>query len=307
MLDPEIEIFLRQLKQLQLPPLVTLSPMEARNMAARLWRKDLHPVSVANVMERTIPGPAGEIRLRIYTPMGSGPFPLMVYFHGGGWVLGNLDSMDRFCRVLARDAACAIVSVDYRLAPEHKFPAAVEDAYAATVWVASHGTELKGNPDRVAVGGDSAGGTLAAAVTLMARDRKTPHLCWQLLLYPVTQYEPETASYQSYGDGSFGLSQAEMAWFWQHYLSHPADGQNPLASPLLTRNFRGLPPAHILTAEYDVLRDEGEAYAAKLQQAGVPVQLKRYDGAIHSFVALWKLRLGTLAIADIVSQAKLSL
>jgi len=304
-LNPAFQTFLQQCEQLQLPPLVSLTPTEARSRNARLWRKALRPRPVFNIVDRAIPGPAAAIPVRIYTPEVNKILPLLVYFHGGGWVLGNLDSMDSFCRTLAGDGECIVVSVDYRLAPEHKFPAAVEDAYAATTWVASNASTLNGDPTRLAVGGDSAGGNLAAVVTLLARDRGQPFLVWQLLLYPSLQYGAETESYQQYGDGQFGLSQEEMTWFWQHYLNHPTEGRNPLVSPLLAPDLSGLPPAHIITAEYDILRDEAEAYAMRLKQAGIPVHLQRYDGAIHTFIELSsKVDVSRRAIADITSRLR---
>ncbi|MFB2973869.1 alpha/beta hydrolase [Aerosakkonema sp. BLCC-F183] len=306
-LDRQVEEFLRLIAQMELPRLSTLDPVQARELAAKLRGKPLRPLALARVENRTIPGPDSEIPIRIYVPNGNAPFPVVVFFHGGGWVLGNLDAMDSTCRSLAKDVGCIVVSVDYRLAPEHKFPAAVEDAYAATMWVANNAGVINADRDRIAVVGDSAGGNLAAAVALMARDRGQPALTYQVLIYPVTQYDFDTNSYREYAEG-FGLSKAEMIWFWQHYLANAADGQNPYASPLLAQDLSNLPPALIITAECDVLRDEAQAYAVRLQSAGVSVQLKQYDGMIHGFVGMAQvIDAGKKAIADIAAQLRLVL
>lgn len=284
-LDPQVQKFLQQLDQMGLPSLPSLEPAQARELTAQLRGRILGSQAVASV-ERTLPGAVGDIPVRIYTSEGSTTKPVLVYFHGGGWVLGDLDVADSICCSFALEAECVVVSVDYRLAPEHKFPAAVEDAYAVTSWVAENAQAFNGDSDRIAVGGDSAGGNLAAVVCLMARDKGKPSLVYQLLIYPVTKYGFDTQSYREYGQGGFGLTKDEMVWFWHHYLSSVADGQHPYASPLLAPSLGKLPPACIITAEYDVLRDEAEAYAMRLQTAGVPVQLLRYDGMIHNFVGL---------------------
>jgi acetyl esterase len=236
--------------------------------------------------------------VRLYTPPGRGPFPVLVYFHGGGWVIGNIAAYDPTCRALTNAAGCVVVSVEYRLAPEHKFPAAPEDCYAALQWVATNAAAINGEPARLAIGGDSAGGNLTAVVAQMARDRGGPPLVYQVLVYPVTDYNYNTASYRENADG-YLLTRDAMGWFWNHYLRSQADGSNPLASPLRAPNLRGLPPALVLTAEFDPLRDEGEAYAARLQETGVPVTLKRYDGMIHGFFSLGTvLDQGKQAMAD---------
>ena len=191
-----------------------------------------------------------------------------------------------------------MVAMEYRLAPEHQFPAAPEDCYAATQWVAAHATAIGGDPTRLALGGDSAGGNLTAVVAQMVRDLGGPALCYQLLVYPVTDHNYDTASYRANAEG-YLLTRDAMVWFWNHYLRSPADGSNPMASPLRADNLRGLPPAMVITAEFDPLRDEGEAYAARLQEAGVPVTLKRYDGMIHGFFCLGTvLEQGKQAIED---------
>lgn len=244
------------------------------------------PDDVKHVEDRKIPGEGGDIAVRIYIPEGDGPFPVLVYFHGGGWVLSNCDTHDPLCRKLANRATCIIVSVDYRLAPEHKFPAAVEDAYAATCWVAENAKTLNGDPARIAVGGDSAGGNLASVVALMARDQNGPSLIYQLLIYPATDYYPTgtevTQSYRDNAEGYF-LTAESIARFWKHYLNSDEDGNDFRVAPLRATHLRGLPSALVITAEYDPLRDEGEIYAERLREAGVSVTLKRYNGMIHGF------------------------
>ncbi|HEY0753374.1 MAG TPA: alpha/beta hydrolase fold domain-containing protein [Ktedonobacteraceae bacterium] len=247
------------------------------------------PEQVAALEDRLLPGPAGDLPVRIYTPIGAEAalLPVLVYFHAGGWVLGSIEGHDPVCRALANRAACLVVSVEYRLAPEHPFPAAPEDCYTATCWVAQHAGEINADPTRIAVGGDSSGGNLAAAVALMARDRGGPHLCQQVLIYGETDYyEPGTASYTTYAQG-YGLTRADMLWFWDQYLSRPEDRSHPYAAPLRASDLTGLPPALIITAEYDPVRDEGEHYARRLQEAGVPTQLSRYNGMLHGFFRMF--------------------
>jgi acetyl esterase len=284
-LDPQAKAFLDQLAAAGAPPLHTLSVEGARQAIMELFATKRGPEPAGKVEDRLIPGPAGQIPVRIYTPQGRGPFPVLVYFHGGGWVIGNLETHDPTCRALTSAASCMVVSVDYRLAPEHKFPAGPEDCYAATRWVADQAATINGDPAHIAVGGDSAGGNLAAVVSLIARDRYAPSLVYQLLIYPVTDHAFDTASYRENAD-DYLLTKDAMMWFWNHYLRNEADGQNPYASPLRAQNLRGLPPALVITAEFDPLRDEGEAYAARLREAGVPVGCSRYHGMIHGFFSL---------------------
>ena len=288
-LDPQVKAYLEEAAAAGLPPYNSLPPEQAREaMVARSGRFLANPEPVSAVETRTIEGPGGPLALRIYTPEGPGPLPVLVYFHGGGWVVGNLDTHDSLCRALANAGGCIVASVDYRLAPEHKFPAPLEDAYAATQWIASHATSLGGDGTRLAVGGDSAGGAMAASVALMARDRGGALPSYQLLIYPVTDYSFATTSYQENSTG-YMLTRDDMEWFWRHYLTNDEDGLHPYASPLRAKDLRGLPPALVITAEFDPLRDEGEAYAEKLRRDGVQVQHTRYEGMIHNFVRMFPL------------------
>jgi acetyl esterase len=234
------------------------------------------------VKDIDIPGPAGPIPARVYSPDIPTPAPVLVYYHGGGWVLGDLEGGDPVCRSLANQAQCMVVSVDYRLAPEAKFPAAVEDCYAAAAWVSTNAAELGVDPGRIAVGGDSAGGNLAAVISQMARDLNGPKLIFQLLVYPATDMRMTARSIDENAAGPI-LTKASMVWFIDHYLRDEADKTHPQASPLLVSDLTGLPSAFVLTAECDPLRDEGEAYARSLQQAGIPVEVERYPGMPHGF------------------------
>lgn len=280
-LDPQVQVVLENMKKQGVPPLHALSVENARKI--NLSSMAAQPDKVWKIDNLTIPGPVDFIPARVYTPESETPLPVVVYYHGGGWVVGNLDAADVLCRQLANGVKCIVVSVDYRLAPEHKFPAAVEDAYAAAVWVAEHAVSLGADPDRIAVGGDSAGGNLAIVVAMMARDKGASFIQFQLLVNPVTHFSFDTDSYRDNGEG-FGLTAETMRWFWGHYLANEQDGLHPYASPILSADLSGLPPALILTAEFDPLRDEGEAYAEKLRAASVPVEMKRYEGMVHGFI-----------------------
>jgi acetyl esterase len=239
---------------------------------------------IGSVEDRQIAG----LRFRIYTPRQSSGEestgrPLLVFFHGGGWVVGDLETHDGLCRNLANAAGAVTVSVEYRRAPEHKFPAAAEDAYAAICWAAENARELGADPARLAVSGDSAGGNLAAVAALMARDRGGPQVAYQVLLYPITDCVFETPSYREFADGHF-LTRGAMRWFFQQYLTRPEEASQPYVSPLRAVSLAGLPPALVLTAECDVLRDEAEAYAARLKREGVSVEQIRAPGMIHGFL-----------------------
>ncbi|GIO24067.1 alpha/beta hydrolase [Oceanobacillus sp. J11TS1] len=280
-LDSKVKIILEQMEAAGNPPMSLLTPEEVR---ASLDLSELAgvPEEVGKVEDRLIPGLEGEIPVRIYTPEGQGPFPVLVFYHGGGWVIGNLDTVDVPCRLLTNRANCVVVSVDYRLAPEHKFPAAINDAYAAVCWVVENASSIQADPSHVAVGGDSAGENLAAVVTLMARDKGGPSIHFQMLIYPVTNHSYHTDSYRENADGYY-LTKDTMVWFWNHYLPDDDTGKHPYASPLLADDLSGLPPALVITAEFDPLRDEGESYAERLRLAGVPVEATRYNGMIHAF------------------------
>ena len=281
-LDPQAKAVLDQFASMGGPQLHEMSVAQARELILGMVALAGEPESIARVENRTVPGSAGEIPVRIYTPVGTAPFPVLVYFHGGGWVIGNLDTHDGICRSLANRVGCLVVSVDYRLAPEHRFPAAPEDCYAATRWLAEHAGSLGGDKGRIAVGGDSAGGNLAAVVALMARDRGGPKLAFQLLVYPATDTDFETRSYRENSEGYF-LTRADMVWFWNHYAPRDEDRRNPYAAPLRAASLRGLPPALVITAEFDPLCDDGNAYAGRLREDGVPVRLSQQDGLIHGF------------------------
>lgn len=281
-LDPQARALLDQMASLGGPPIHKLSVSEARKQSMDMAAMQGVQEPVALVEDRTVPGPAGEIPVRLYTPAIEGPLPVFVYLHGGGWVIGGIESSDGLCRTLCNAARCIVISAGYRLAPENPFPAAVEDSYHALLWASENAGSFGGDAARVAVGGDSAGGNLTAVVTLIARDRGRPFLKYQLLLYPVTDAACDTRSYRENADGYF-LTRDAMQWFWGHYIGKEIDRGNPLVSPLRALSLKGLPPALVITAEYDPLRDEGEAYAERLKAAGVPVQLTRYDGMIHGF------------------------
>ncbi|HJU14966.1 MAG TPA: alpha/beta hydrolase [Stellaceae bacterium] len=282
-LDPQIKALLD--KAAGLPEVHTLPVAEARVMAERRVALMAPPAAVGGVALRNIAGPGGALALRLYTPAAPGPHPLLVFFHGSGFVLCSLDTHDGMCRNLCAGARCAVVSVDYRLAPEHKFPAALDDCVASIHWAAAHAAEFGADPARLVVAGDSAGGNLAAAAALRLRDEgKGPPLAGQLLIYPVTDYHtPAPPSYAENAEG-YGLTRKAMEWFWGHYLNDPREAANPYAAPLRAKDLSSLPPAFVMTAEYDPLRDEGERYAERLRAAGVPTVLSRRNGMNHGFL-----------------------
>ncbi|HEU0248919.1 MAG TPA: alpha/beta hydrolase [Gaiellaceae bacterium] len=280
LLHPQVEALRREWLATGLRPIHELSVAEARTSEARAPQSDPEPV--AEVVERSLLGPDGDVRARFYLTGEDRRWPVLVYFFGGGWVLGSLGTVDPICRRLASAVPCAVVSVGYRRAPEHRFPAGLEDCFAATSWVVEHGDSLGLDPDRVAVGGASAGGNLAAAVALLARERGGPHLAFQLLVYPLLDHAAETPSRSDALDDPF-FGPKDVAWCWSQYLADPSDGDSPFASPLRAAYLEGLPPALILTAELDPLRDEGELYAERLREAGVPTELVRFRGMVHGF------------------------
>lgn len=236
---------------------------------------------VHRVEDMDVAGPDGPVPVRLYWPSEAPDLPILVWYHGGGWVLGTLDLADATARRLCSLAQCIVISVDYRLAPEHKYPAARDDAYAALVWAYQNAKRFGGDASRIAVGGDSAGGTLATVVAQMARDRAGISLAFQLLVYPVTDAAMDTESFRV--NRTFGLTPESMAWFYQHYLPEGADRTDPHISPLRSKDLAGLPPAYVVTAECDPLRDEGNAYADALRAAGVPVDSECFAGQIHTF------------------------
>ncbi len=282
-LDPQAQAVIDAVNALGLPAVWEVSPEQARINAASRPRPA--GPEVGAVLNLSIPGPDGDVPVRIYTPDGDGPFPILVWFHGGGWVIGDLDSADPSGRNLCKGADCVVVSVDYRLAPETKFPGPAEDCYAATVWAAANANSIGGDASRIAVGGDSAGGNLAAAVALMSADRNGPDIVHQLLVYPVTDRNYQTASYVDNAEG-YMLARDAMRWYWDAYLANEADAANPYAAPMQAGSLAGQPSALVITAEFDPLRDEGEAYGRRLQEAGVETTITRYDGMIHGFFGM---------------------
>ncbi len=286
-LHPQAKEVIEATRALGLPPNYTVTPQEARANAA-LRPRGAGP-DVGRVKNRSVPGPAGDIPVRIYTPEGDGPFPILVWYHGGGWVLGDLESADGTARHLCVGSRNVVVSVDYRLAPEAKFPEPFDDCYWATVWASDHAEELGGVRGVVSVGGDSAGGNLAAAVSIKAAETGDFRVSLQLLVYPVTDVDFDTGSYIDNGTG-YNLERQGMIWFWDHYLADESQKSDPLVAPMrLSADFEGiaeLAPALVITAEYDPLRDEGEAYGRRLGDFGASAEVNRYDGMIHGFFGM---------------------
>ncbi len=288
-LDPDVLLVLDMIRLAGRPPFEQLTPAEAREayMKSRAVLQP-EPEPVAEARDLAAPGPHGPIPLRLYRPDGApGPLPGLIYYHGGGWLLGGLDSHDGVCRRFANAARCVVVSVDYRMAPEHKFPAAVDDCAAATAWAIGQAATLGIDPARVAVGGDSAGGNLAAVMALMARDGSLPKLAFQLLIYPATDMTMTTVSSQTVGPG-VPLTSATMKWFIDHYMRGPADLTDWRASPIRAASVAGTAPALVLTAAADPLRDEGIAYAARLEREGVRTTAIHLTDQIHGFMSMGK-------------------
>ena len=288
-LDPDVLLVLDMIRLAGRPPFEQLTPAEAREayLKSRAVLQP-EPEPVAEARDLAAPGPHGPIPLRLYRPDGApGPLPGLIYYHGGGWLLGGLDSHDGVCRRFANAARCVVVSVDYRMAPEHKFPAAVDDCAAATAWAIGQAATLGIDPARVAVGGDSAGGNLAAVMALMARDGSLPKLAFQLLIYPATDMTMTTVSSQTVGPG-VPLTSATMKWFIDHYMRGPADLTDWRASPIRAASVAGTAPALVLTAAADPLRDEGIAYAARLEREGVRTTAIHLTDQIHGFMSMGK-------------------
>jgi len=284
-LHPEAQMVIDSQEELGIPQFNSLSVRGARELLNELWALPDDPEPVQSVSDYVIDGLSSGIPIRVYRPEGSPPFPVLVFLHGGGWVTGNLDTHDSMCRALTNAGDCVVVSVEYRLAPEHPFPAAVEDCYAATKWAEENASAIHGDPSRLAIGGDSAGGNLAAVVSQRSRDRDGPDLAYQLLIYPVTDRSFDTTSYEENAEG-YLLTKTDMEWYWDLYLEHDVDGRHPYASPLKARDLSGLPPATVVTCGFDPLRDEGIAYANRLEGAGVDVELRNYGGQIHGFMGM---------------------
>ena len=287
-LDPQAQKVVDALAALNLKPFRDSSPAEARE-SMRSRTAALGPFEeVPAVADHRVPVTGGEITVRVYKPAGMGPHPVLVFYHGGGWVIGDLYTHDGICRSIVNAAGCAVASVDYRLAPEFKYPVPVEDSYAGLLWVVANATRLGLDSARIAVGGDSAGGNLAAVMALLARDRRGPRLLLQILVYPVTNHDFGTASYRENGTG-FVLTTDDMRWFWRHYLSREEQGREMTASPIRAKSLADLPPALVITAGCDPLRDEGDAYAARLRDAGVAVTLTPSPGMFHGFLRMTRI------------------
>jgi acetyl esterase len=300
-LDPKAQALLTAIAAANLPapgdlPVETLREL----VSSRFSKLSLPCKKVGEIINIHIKGTETDIPLRIYVPEGNGPFPVVLFFHGGGWVLFNLDNYDPIATHLCHEARCVVVSVDYRLAPEHKFPAAVVDCYEAACWTADHISEYSGDQSKIALAGDSAGGNLVAAVTFRLRDEGGPACCAQVMLYPVVDYyTTPRSSYREFAEG-FGLTYTDMEWFWAMYISNPLEAKNPLVCPILATDLSGLPPAFVMVAGNDLLRDEGIEYAHRLQAAGVPTHLSVYDEMIHGFISyIGILRHARTAITEI--------
>lgn len=299
-MDTESQQLLDQVNSQNVPPLESMPIDQLRKYISSFSYPST--IELSKIENLNVPVENGTIPIRIYTPLGDGPFPVLAFFHGGGWVFGTLDGYDPFCRELALKSGFMVVSVDYRLAPENKFPRPLFDCYQALVWTFQNISTYNGNPCFITVCGDSAGGNLAASVALIAKERKGPSLAGQILIYPVLDYNFETDSYKKYAQHYF-LTASSMIWFWNQYLPSPNEGANPLASPL-RGNIQGLPPTFLLLAHFDPLHDEGCAYAQKLKEGGIPVCLKTYP-TIHAFVSFAHiLNIGHEAIDDVAKYLK---
>jgi acetyl esterase len=299
--DPQVEVVLKEFAAKGRPPLHELSVDEARSVAEEMVALAGDPIEVGSIRDISIPVDGAAIGARVYTPNGAGPHPVVVFFHGGGWVICSLDTHDNVCRAICRDADAVVVSVAYRMAPEHRFPTAAHDCFAATRWVADNASSFGGDANRLAVCGDSAGGNLSAVVSQMARDAGGPALAFAALIYPAVDMTAEGGSMVDNAHGYF-LEEDTMHWFMDHYLS-PEERSHPMASPLLHLDLSGLPPCFIATCEYDPLRDEGEAYGAALRANGVAAENKRYDGLIHAVINMTGvLDGGRTLIADVGSR-----
>jgi acetyl esterase len=285
-IDSEAAAYLKWMASFGLPSLAEQGVDEVRRQARlRVPMLEGEPEAVDRIEDFSVPGPRGPIRCRLYAPGGGEALPALLYMHGGGWVVGDLDSHDSVCRALSRRAGCIVLSVDYRLAPEHRFPAAVEDAWAALAWFQDNAASIGADPDRIAVGGDSSGGNLAAVIARWSRDRGGPPIAAQVLIYPAVDFNLDSPSYREVGSG-YGLTLESMRWYRDQYLSNPGDGASPDASPLRAANLKGLAPALVITCEFDPLASEGTAYAAALSAVGVPVEHIHEKDMIHGYIRM---------------------
>ncbi len=296
-LDDATMAFLQAMAESGAKPIHESTPEEVRALGVALAEMYGPGPAVGRVEDKQVATPTGEFTVRIIVPEGT-PRGVIIYYHGGGWVIGALNEFDTLGRRMARRTNCTVVLPDYRLAPEHRYPTAADDAYAALEWVAANLAELASADAPIIVAGDSAGGNLAAVTALRARDRNGPHIAMQILVYPVADADFERPSYLA-PENQLLLSRDGMIWFWDHYLPDTARRSEPDASPLRAASLAGLPPAMVLLAEHDVLRDEGEAYAERLQQAGVPVEVKTYAGQMHAFFTLMMLPANATAHEDV--------
>jgi acetyl esterase len=305
-LDPQVEGLLKDMAAAGGPPIHQLSVDEARTVAETMTTLAGDPIEVGSVRDITIPVDGGEIGARVYTPGGDGPHPAVMFFHGGGWVICSLDTHDNVARAICRDADAVVVSVDYRMAPEHRFPTAAHDCFAATEWVAENAASLDVDASRLALCGDSAGGNLSAVVSQMARDAGGPAVTYTALIYPAVDMTRKGGSLDENATGYF-LETDGMQWFMNHYLTD-AEKSDTKASPLLHSSLAGLPDCFVATCEYDPLRDEGEAYADALRANGVHVDSKRYDGLIHGAATMTGvLEGGRQLVADVAQHLRTAL
>ncbi|HZT89227.1 MAG TPA: alpha/beta hydrolase [Stellaceae bacterium] len=286
-LHPQIVKVIKAMEEAKLRPIEAMTPAEARaQMEFTSRARKTEPLPIARAEDRTIPGPAGDLPVRLYWPNAPGPVPAIAYYHGGGHVIGSLDTHDAVARNLCAGAETLVASVDYRMGPEHKFPAAVEDSFAALQWLHASAASLGADPERLGVHGDSAGANLAAVVALMARDAGRPRLRLQSLVYPISDYAMATPSYETFATDYGILTRDAMRWFRDHYLRSPADAEDWRASPIKAASLAGVAPAIVVTAECDVLHDDGQNYAEALRRAGVPVEYREYPGMIHAFFGM---------------------
>lgn len=317
LIDPAYRSLLEERAATGIPPRHALSVAGAREAITGGPKQRMDPIR--GQRDIRIPGPGGDIPVRLYFPEGTGPHPVLVYLHGGGWVRGTIDAVDAKCRALSHKSGCLVASVGYRRAPEHPFPAAVQDARAAVTWLHENAETVQGDPDRLGVGGMSAGGNLAAVMALWCRDHGDIELSHQLLLNPVTAYHPDFDSYRRFdrtfwsehcppGAGGYPLSLEDMVWYWDHYLRDDIDGEHPYAAPLRAPDVGNTAPATVVTCELDPLRDEGRAYADRLADASVPVDRLEYDGVFHSFLAVFsELERADEALSDVAASVAAAL